>query len=431
MSPRSIQLASASVERTSGWRKTPFTLEQLSAYDDILTDVLLDQVSGETSTQISSYRRDADRVQAEIGIEVRKMGLSYRRQCGLSTNSIMGILQCIARIRNISIASTMFCELPPISAFLESVYSVRPFHRCLRQYLAFYLPDCPVEPSLTTRYGNNELRLIARRDILASQEIKHLSGLLASLEPAELLELTRSGQDFSIVESDLYGTAVLLGPARFINHDCVPNARLVPSSRGGGVKIITMRDIRAEEEIFLRYGDHYFGPDNGCCMCSSCERGQRGRWSEGVPPPARTQVDYSGVSSQGSSQMWIPIRSPILPRASNEIGLSSSDIAQSVPVLGRRKSSVRHRADSPISSYACGDGRDTTSEMKISDSDSPLHETLESADLLTTSAQAANRCGTCRLLLTHVFLQTSSISCTRCSRHFRIYGVEWPLTKPP
>lgn len=64
-----------------------------------------------------------------------------------------------------------------------------------------------------------------------------------------------SRRDFSIVVSSRKGSASLfLGPARFANHDCGANARLLTSGNAG-MDIIAVRDIEIGDEITVSYGE--------------------------------------------------------------------------------------------------------------------------------------------------------------------------------
>lgn len=63
-----------------------------------------------------------------------------------------------------------------------------------------------------------------------------------------------SRRDFSIVVSSRNKSASLfLGPARFANHDCGANARLMTSG-SAGMEIIAVRNIEIGDEITVSYG---------------------------------------------------------------------------------------------------------------------------------------------------------------------------------
>ncbi len=61
-----------------------------------------------------------------------------------------------------------------------------------------------------------------------------------------------------------------MGPARFANHDCDANARLMTTGQAG-IEIIARRDIDVGDEITVTYGESYFGENNCECLCKTCE----------------------------------------------------------------------------------------------------------------------------------------------------------------
>jgi histone-lysine N-methyltransferase SUV420H len=83
--------------------------------------------------------------------------------------------------------------------------------------------------------------------------------------------LKRVKGDFSIILSSRTGRAMLLlGPARFVNHDCKANAEICSAGKKL-VKVVAVRDIEMDEEITVTYSDHYFGEDNVECHCVTCK----------------------------------------------------------------------------------------------------------------------------------------------------------------
>ncbi|KAJ6018463.1 hypothetical protein N7522_001927 [Penicillium canescens] len=87
--------------------------------------------------------------------------------------------------------------------------------------------------------------------------------------------LRQIGKDFSVVESSYKkALSVFLGPARFVNHDCQPNARLVTRDNRQ-MSVVAMRHIREGDEITVFYSDDYFGDNNCDCLCLTCEKRSR------------------------------------------------------------------------------------------------------------------------------------------------------------
>ena len=151
----------------------------------------------------------------------------------------------------------------------------------LRRYICMYMPDCPFEVSTTNRYtlASHEATIVARRKIKKGETVKYLCGIQVGLTADEEKELDLRRGDFSIVMSSRRKSAsVLLGPARFSNHDCDANARLVTTG-GQGMEVAAVREIQVGEEITVAYGADYFGPGNRECLCRTCEDAGRSGWT--------------------------------------------------------------------------------------------------------------------------------------------------------
>ena len=183
----------------------------------------------------------------------------------------------------------------------------------MRKYVNIWMTDCPFEVSTTNRYTivKYEASITARQDIKKDEKIKYLCGTLVAMTPEEEADLDFGRSDFSIVTSTRKKTpSLFLGPARFANHDCNANARLV-SLGSGGMEVIAVRKIFQGEEITVSYGESYFGEDNCDCLCASCEDAGRGGWpaqgQTNIASGAATPVDIetSGHYSLRSSRMHV------------------------------------------------------------------------------------------------------------------------------
>lgn len=174
------------------------------------------------------------------------------------------------------------------------------FRKHLRKYIHIYLPDCPFEVTTTNRYTitEHEAAICARKFVPQGREIKYLSGTLVPMTKEEEQDLDLKRKDFSIVMSSRRKTpSFFLGPARFANHDCNANGRLV--TRGAeGMQVVATRDIHIGEEITVSYGEDYFGIDNCECLCLTCERAVRNGWSPNLdsePQSKATTPDPAGT----------------------------------------------------------------------------------------------------------------------------------------
>ncbi|KAI1331100.1 hypothetical protein F5Y16DRAFT_360530 [Xylariaceae sp. FL0255] len=251
---------------TPGSRKQPITLAQLSSYDDILTDALVDHVYYWTT--------------------IPKNRPSYHASRGVTEEEISKIIQSHLIVDpDIEIAESKLLATSGLSRFLNALKTPKEkddFRAHLRRYMRIYLPDCPFEVASTNRYTiySHEAAITARKYIKRGQSIKYLSGIQVMITAKEDKELAKRKKDFSIVVSSRNKCAALfMGPARFANHDCNANARLMITGQAG-IEIVATQNIDVGDEITVSYAENYFGEDNCECLCKTCEtRGVNG-WSQ-------------------------------------------------------------------------------------------------------------------------------------------------------
>jgi histone-lysine N-methyltransferase SUV420H len=191
---------------------------------------------------------------------IRKNKNAYHSSRGIREEDVTDILQKSVIVeKNPAKAETQLLALPGLKKFSESLKTDKEkddFRRHLRKYINIYLPDCPFEVSSTNRYTvvTHEAAVTTRLDIRKGEVVKYLSGIQVIMTPEEEEQINSSRRDFSIVVSSRNKSASLfLGPARFANHDCGANARLMTSGTAG-MEIIAVRDIEVGEEITVTYG---------------------------------------------------------------------------------------------------------------------------------------------------------------------------------
>jgi [histone H4]-N-methyl-L-lysine20 N-methyltransferase len=195
---------------------------------------------------------------------IRKNKNAYHSCRGITEEAVTSILQKYVIVENDPTKAALeLLELPGLKKFVASLKTEKErddFRKHLRKYVDIYRVDCPFEVSTTNRYTvvTHEAAVTARRDIKKGEVIKYLSGIqvLMTEEEEESIKTTR--RDFSIVVSSFRKTASLfLGPARFANHDCEANARLMTSGNAS-MDIIAARPIYEGEEITVSYGKFLF-----------------------------------------------------------------------------------------------------------------------------------------------------------------------------
>lgn len=270
-------------------KKHILTLAQIASYDDILTDALVDHAFYWTT--------------------IPKNRPSYHPSRGVREEEITSIIQQHLVVQpNLQTAEDKLLATNGLGKFyraLKTDAEKEDFRRHMRRYMQIYLPDCPYEVAATNRYTifQEEASICARRFIKSNETIKYLSGIQVVITAEEEAELSERKKDFSIVVSSRKKEINLfMGPARFANHDCSANARLVTTGQAG-IEIIATRSIGVGEEITVTYGESYFGEDNCECLCKTCEDNLVNGWkpAEGTVPVKRSVEDGSLTPSRGYS----------------------------------------------------------------------------------------------------------------------------------
>lgn len=262
------------------------TLAELGAHDDACSDALIDN--------------------AYYGSQIRKNRPRYTSLRGIKDEEIPRILlHKLIDGKDFAMTEKALLAVSGINRYLRGLKlkSQREnFLNHLRKYICMYKTDCPWEVSTTNRYTitSFEAAVTARGRIKQNQTIPYLVGTLVKMSAEESNKLDATNRNFSIVcLGRKKAQAIFLGPARFANHDCEANSRLVPKG-DDSMEVVALRNIEVGEEITVSYGDDYFGPNNMDCLCATCEKIVRNGWS----PKATSdngQDTASPVSRQSSA----------------------------------------------------------------------------------------------------------------------------------
>ncbi|ETI19446.1 hypothetical protein G647_09280 [Cladophialophora carrionii CBS 160.54] len=255
------------------------SLAELAAHDDVCSDVMVD----------NAYYKSKIRKNRTKHIPIR----------GIKEEEIPKILlHKVIVDKDVKAAEKALLALPGLKRYKKSLRTKAEqehFLEHLRKYIAMYQTDCAWEVSTTNRYTitTYEAAVTARRRIRQGDTIKYLTGTLVPLTTEESAELDMSNRNFSIVVSGRKkNSSIFLGPARFANHDCDANGRLVPHGENG-MEVVAMKNIEVGDEITVSYGDDYFGPGNMDCLCHTCEQLERNGWTSKtaiLDTPSRTDT---------------------------------------------------------------------------------------------------------------------------------------------
>ena len=224
-------------------------------------------------------------VKAYFKSRIRKNRTKYIAARGVKEDDIPQILlHQLLEARDETATEKSIKKLPGVLRYwknLRSTIKRDRFEKHLRRYIHMYRTDCTWEVSTTNRYTitTYEAAVTARQRIKQGEVIKYLSGTLVPLTAEEMANLDLTQRNFSIVSSSRKkGDSIFLGPARFANHDCEANARLLTKG-GESMEVVAMRNIDIGDEITVSYGNDYFGPTNMDCLCHTCERKARNGWT--------------------------------------------------------------------------------------------------------------------------------------------------------
>ncbi|KAG0632681.1 hypothetical protein HOY80DRAFT_885127 [Tuber brumale] len=241
-------------------------LSLLAEYDDFLTDSLVDRVHYWTT--------------------IRKIKGVYHPSRRLNTKAILRIvIEDVVNDKNVKVALEKFLRLPGVVQYLRSGTHVE------TEFSKHTCSPLPVNLSAGCC-------LRTRKHLRRGEMVKYLTGVLVKMSDNEEQSLSRVQSDFSIIYSSRVGAmSLLLGPARFINHDCQPNCKFTTAGKEH-VNLYVERDIKAGEEITVKYADDYFGEGNRECLCRTCEGLGRSGWaSEAVEDLQPIEEDGSAIQA--------------------------------------------------------------------------------------------------------------------------------------
>lgn len=238
---------------SDGWtRISPW---ELSASDDVATALVLDPMLGFITMKMSSTHLP----DIQCFTAIKETLLSFQR-----TQDFIGTVD------------TLICKLGDYFRSLGSNHKEL-LKRHMYCYLKAFLSDSGLRIEATKRYstGSNEAKVTSTRKLLVGQRVDGLVGFLADIGPNDKSFIKVGINDFSLMHSIRKKCdQLLLGPVRFVNHDCNANCKYV--SQGKSVYVEVIKPISAGEELTCYYGLNFFGKKNEYCDYLTCEINGRG-----------------------------------------------------------------------------------------------------------------------------------------------------------
>ncbi|PWN32114.1 uncharacterized protein FA14DRAFT_162367 [Meira miltonrushii] len=222
------------------------------------------------------------------------------------------------------------------------------------------------------------------------------------------------GRDFSVIRSARKGCSqLLLGPARFVNHDCDPNCEF---HRLGQSQMVfrCLRDVGLNEEITTYYGDNYFEVGNAECMCRTCE--SRG---EGIFASQKKTIE------QGESEI---LAKSAMPSVVDTQDAQTNVTTKAAP---RRSSSRKGKSPPPKAVKKEPTTMQIEKNGKVIQKTFPHHVSDREFDpLSSTHIGPKCTCLTCGSAFWAPEAWWLPDECRRCERHFKIYQGDWPGRTP-
>ncbi|GAA5921706.1 hypothetical protein JCM3775_001776 [Rhodotorula graminis] len=363
----------------------------LSAADDLLTKLLLDY------SIFNEPRLD--------GRATGKM-MRFARELRMSDKEVASARELVDKLRQgvVSVPDGLdtLLNLPCVKTFNQKWDDEPLFAHHAKRYIIALRPDSGIAFHETDRYKNPRglsksrpmpppVAAKLRRDpstfievgVFATRafkkgEVVNLRGGIADLTEEEDDEMRDEGgrSDFSVLWSQRKECfCLLLGPARFVNHDCRNNVEFQLTGTNMAFKVL--EDVAKDEELFTHYGEHYFEHDNASCLCATCEQLKQGAFAPARPravaavKPRASSPTPASRRSRRASTIAAPDYNEARPSTS-----TSAAAAAAAPRAGRAAGLSRSASTPTLSARAPARPRPRSSRMN------PTRGELSPADAL-------------------------------------------------
>ncbi|KAG0252455.1 Histone-lysine N-methyltransferase set9 [Actinomortierella ambigua] len=161
------------------------------------------------------------------------------------------------------------------------------FRAHARRYLSLHQPTANIDVGPKLVAGQYQTCVTANANINTGDLLSSLTGTVVDLKEfteQEKMDFVLDYQHSGAIRAGPQGTSVLLGPVRFVNHDCDPNCKIVLAGHGN-ISLGAVKPIRIHEEITINFAseekianvtndanDNQPFETSEMFMCSSCRR---------------------------------------------------------------------------------------------------------------------------------------------------------------
>jgi hypothetical protein len=220
--------------------KTPFEHSRVHNHllaDDCATDVLLKDIC-----PARNYTPDFEPTPVQISL----------RSLQVDQNDLAKLSEYVIGVReNYQLDS-------PQSGYLCKQLAL--YHEALS-------PKCPFDLATTIQYSEQEQWGIVARERIPKGPVPYLRG--ANVDVTNVTGALEECLQFGRMDGPCGTPYVVVGSPRFLNHRCIPNARL--EVHGAYTVVIALDAIEKGTEITIYYGKDYFGRGNAACSCLTCK----------------------------------------------------------------------------------------------------------------------------------------------------------------
>ncbi|KAJ3176542.1 Histone-lysine N-methyltransferase set9 [Geranomyces variabilis] len=394
--------------------------KDLSDFDDVLCDLLLDSVFLQFTTHKMNDRY-VDRPplhRAAIAthvVDIIRQHVHHNKDLHAATTALMDRIAAPAWASKSDVSEETMQAFHPVRPFFGNLTAgqLSTFAEHAKRYFAMYLPKAGFEITSTRRYastGKAEACIKATDEFNPGDEIRACTGFIAQLSGEDEEHL--ANRDFSVMYSSAKSSNCLfLGPARFVNHDCDPNCEFFSSNpRANLISFKVKKHIELGEEITTFYGESYFGENNKECLCATCERLSRG--------------GFTGTRDIHQVLGDNDIALPVVSRLRRNQARAQSWSYSMESVFGTYGSETFEdrapKCDTTVAASTCEHCVSCREAIETNVAANDAADTEEPSNG-TTPESSSDSSGA----------SAKSSECARCTRHFKIFGVPWPDRKPP